>query len=81
MKKMFFLLISMVIMSGLLLMSCQKKEEVREGAAVETFDKAKGMMDDYKDKNEEAAGYGEKAKEEAAGYGEKAKDAAAGYGH
>lgn len=78
MKKAFVLLVGIIMISGLLLISCQKKEEAREGVAVQTYDKAVDTMDEYKKKNEEAAG---QVKEEAAGYGEKAKEDAAGYGH
>jgi hypothetical protein len=54
-----------VFILGLIVVSCQKKEE----PAVKV-----GGID------EKAAGYGEKAKEAVAGYGDKEKEAVAGYG-
>jgi hypothetical protein len=93
MKKL-FIVFSVFIISGALLISCQKKEAVQKkttkdpGVAVQTYDKAVETMGEYREKTEgaidqmkdEAAGYGKKTEEAVAGYGEKAEGAAAGYG-
>ena len=65
MRKVMFILLGILLVSGLMLVSCQKKEtpQTKEGAA-----KTGGY-------GEKAAGYGEKA----AGYGEKGKEVIQGY--
>lgn len=83
MRKLWFVFMGVFIVSGLLLISCQQQESVQEkgadehGVAVQTFEKARETMGEYREKTEGAI---EQMKEEAAGYGEKTKDAAAGYG-
>lgn len=94
MKRQLFVLSGVVLVLGLMFISCQKQESVQQkttpetGVAVQTYDKAVETMDMYKQKGEEAieqmkesaAGYGEAVKDTAAGYGEQAEEVAAGYG-
>ncbi|MBI4842898.1 MAG: hypothetical protein HY809_01040 [Nitrospirae bacterium] len=68
MKRLTILFTGIFLISGLLLISCQKKEaESEHGVAVQTYEKAKDTMDVYKKKNEEASG--QMRKEEAGSYG------------
>ena len=85
MRKMFIVLIGLMIVSGLLMLACQKQEPETKAVHDEQPAKAGGYggaeVQAIEEKAKEAAGaYGEKAKEVVSGYGEKAQDAVAGYG-
>ncbi len=88
MKKMFIVFLGIVLIAGLSLISCQKKEPVtKEKAATETTgygEKAEEVVEKAK---EAVAGYGEKAEktvekaqETVGGYGKKAEEAIGGSG-
>ena len=67
-------LLGVLVVSGMFLISCQQKESVEKketGVAVQTFEKARETMGEYREKTEGAI---EQMKDEAAGYGEKDKD-------
>ncbi|MBI4825036.1 MAG: hypothetical protein HY807_01250 [Nitrospirae bacterium] len=72
MKRWHILFTGILLLSGLFLISCDKKESAQEkaskdkGVAVQTFDKAVTTIGDYNRKNEEAAG---QMKDEETGHG------------
>ncbi len=83
MKKVFLILLGIILISGLSFVSCQKKETSQKKAG-EAVEKAKEAVSGY---GETAGGTVEKAKEEVSGYGktegeavEKAKEVVSGYG-
>ncbi|KPK36386.1 MAG: hypothetical protein AMK70_02350 [Nitrospira bacterium SG8_35_1] len=85
MRKTLIVLLSLMIVSGLLLLACEKKEPETQAVHEVQPAKAPGYggaeIEAVGEKAKEAVGaYGEKAKEAVSGYGEKAEDAAAGYG-
>ncbi|MDO8283209.1 MAG: hypothetical protein Q7U10_11415 [Thermodesulfovibrionia bacterium] len=73
MKRWNVLFAGLFLISGLLLVSCDKKESAQEkaakdkGVAVQTYDKAVNTISDYNKKNKEAVD--QMKKEEAAGSG------------
>ena len=84
MKRTFVLLLSILLIAGLSMISCQKKEpSTSEKAATETTGYGEQAVEAVEEAVDTAAGYGEEAGEAveeasdtAAGYGEKAGDEA-----